>query len=192
MKNRLALSLLLTLAAATAVIAAPPPPAPATPGAPAPPTKGERRGERGGDRGELRARVQQKVQTYLTVELSSRAGLDEKKSLQLSSAIKAHMERKQQAREGKKTEFQKLRALVDNKGADAALKAQIRVVADQSQQEEQLQQLLDDTAKFLTPTEQAKVMLALPEVMKDTMRMIREARGGKRGGGGRGGDDGDD
>ncbi len=185
MKTRLAL--LLALASASAVMAAPPPPPP-PPGVPEAPS---RRGERGERRGELRARVQQKIQTFLTVELSSRAGLDEKKSLQLSTALKAHMERKQQARQGKKAELDKLRDLVESKGSDAALKAQIKVVADQSQQEEQVQQLLDDTAKFLTPTEQAKVMLALPEVMKDTMRMIREARGG-HGGGGRGGDDGDD
>lgn len=192
MTTRLALALLLAVASSS-VMAAPPPPGSA---APAPPERrGDRsdradRGDRGERRTELRARVQQKIQTYLTVELSSRAGLDEKKSVQLSAAIKAHMERKQKARESKKAEFDKLRTLVDSKGSDAALKAQIKAVVDQVPQEEQLQQLLDDTAKFLTPTEQAKVVLALPEVMKDTMRMIREARGGK-GGGGRGARGGD-
>lgn len=205
MTKQFAVALLLAVTAAAAVRATGSPPVPPESSSPA--TRGDRpgergeRGERGGEGGELRARVQQKIQTYLTVELSARAGLDEKKSLQLSGAIKAHMERKQHARAGKKAELQKLRALVDSKGADAAIKAQITAVADQSQREEQLQQLIEDTGKFLTPTEQARIIIALPDVMKDTMSMIREARGGERAGkrgeghggkGTRGGDDSDD
>jgi hypothetical protein len=141
------------------------------------------------ERGALRERVQQKVQTWLTVELSQRAGLDEKKSLQLGAAIKSHLERRQQARQKKHDEMQKLRALIDGKGADAALKAQMKAVVDQHDREEQLTALLDDTARFLTPTEQAKVVIAFPEVMKDTRRMIRDARRGGRGGGAPGDDD---
>jgi hypothetical protein len=127
-------------------------------------------------RGALRDRVQQKIQTYLTVELSSRAGLDEKKSLQLGAAIKAQMDRRQATREKKRDEMKKLRELVDGKAADAALKTQIKSVVDQSDREEQLQALLDDTAKFLTATEQAKVVLAWPEVMRETRRLIADAR----------------
>ncbi len=151
--------------------------------------KGDGKGGEGklgeGKRGELRERVRQKVQTYVTVELASRANLDEKKSLQLGSAIKAHMERKQQARQKKRGEMEKLRALVDSKGNDAALKAQMKTLVDAARDEDQVQLLLDDTAKFLTPTEQARVVLALPGVMKDTMKMVKEARGGGLGGGGR-------
>jgi len=162
---------------------------------PAADADGGRRGRRGlddGAREELRARVQQKIQTYLTVELSSRAGLDEKKSLQLGAAIKSHLERRTQTRKKKHEEMQKLRALVDGKGADAALKAQIKAVVDEGDRAEQLQALLDETARFLTPTEQAKIVLAFPEVMKDTHRLIRDARRGRGGPGGRGGPDGPD
>ena len=146
-------------------------------------------------RGALRERVQQKIQTYLTVELSSRAGLDEKKSLQLGTAIKAQMERRQATREKKHAELQKLRDLVQQKAADAALKAQVKAVVDQSDREEQLQALLDDTAKFLTPLEQAKIVVAWPDVMKDARRLIAQARREHRGGGQGAGDgtgDGDD
>ena len=127
-------------------------------------------------RGALRERVQQKIQTYLTVELSSRAGLDDKKSLQLGAAIKAQMERRQATREKKRAELKKLRELVDGKAADAALKAQVRTVVEQADREEQLQALLDDTSKFLTPAEQARVVLAWPEVMRETRRLIAAAR----------------
>jgi len=149
-----------------------------------------RRGGGGGSddaRGALRERVKAKIQTYLTVELAQRAGLDEKKSLQLGNAIKAHMERKQKAREAKKTELQKLRSLVDGKGADSAVKAQLQALLNSSDRDDQVQAFVDDTSKFLTPTEQAKLVLALPEVMKDTRQLVREARQERRGGaGGRG------
>ena len=138
-------------------------------------------------RAELRERVKGKIQTYLTVELSSRAGLDEKKSLQLGSAIKAHLERKEAARTSRRDAFAKLRELVDSKAADAALKAQMKTVVDTHSKGEAMDSLLDETAKFLTPTEQAKVMVAFPDVMKDAMKLVREARG-KRGGGGGGPD----
>jgi hypothetical protein len=158
------------------------------------------RGERAGrlspeERAALRDRVQQKIQTYLTVELSSRAGLDEKKALQLGAAIKAQQERRQATREKKHAELQKLRDLVQQKAADAALKAQVKAVVDQSDREEQLQALLDDTAKFLTPLEQAKIVVAWPDVMKDARRLIAQARREHRGGGQGAGDgtgDGDD
>jgi hypothetical protein len=53
--------------------------------------------------------------------------------------------------------------------------------------QEALDTMLDETARFLTPTEQARMLVALPDVMKDAMNLMREARGtrGER----RGGDD---
>lgn len=147
--------------------------------------KGDHKGERFSklppeQRAELRERVKGKIQTYLTVELSSRAGLDEKKTLQLGSAIKAHLERKEATRTTRREAFAKLRELVDGKAADAALKAQMKTVVDTHSKGEAMDSLLDETAKFLTPTEQAKVMVAFPDVMKDAMKLVREARG-KRG-----------
>jgi hypothetical protein len=49
--------------------------------------------------------------------------------------------------------------------------------------EQAMDELINELGTFLTPTEQAKVLLAFPEVMKDAKRLIRQARGG---------DDGDD
>ena len=192
-------SLALLLAAAlvipTLAMATEAPPAPATG-----PVQDRRHGQHGrgdGGRGErlsklppeqrsaLRERVKGKIQTYLTVELSSRAGLDEKKSLQLGSAIKAHLERKEAARGGRREAVAKLRELVDGKAADAALKSQMKAVIDMHNKQEALDTLLDETARFLTPTEQARILVALPDVMKDAMNLMREARGtrGERSGG---------
>ena len=127
-------------------------------------------------RAALRARVQEKIQTYLVVELSSKAGLDDKKSLQLGTAMKAHLERTDAARDDKHQALEVLKGLIDQKAADAALTTQIKAVMSMSDREEQQQQLLANVAKFLTPTEQAKIVVALPEVMKDAMRLVRDAR----------------
>lgn len=129
------------------------------------------------ERAALRDRVKQKIQTYLTVELSSRAGLDDKKALQLGSAIKSHLEKREAARKTRHEAFVKLRELVDQKANDAALKAQMKTVLDSHGREQGMDDLAAELGKFLTPTEQAKVMVAFPEVMKDAMRLIREARG---------------
>ncbi len=124
----------------------------------------------------LRARVQEKIQTYLVVELSSKAGLDEKKSLQLGTAIKAHLARMETARDDKHQALEALQGLVDQKAPDAAVSAQIKAVLSITDREQAQQQLLADVAKFLTPTEQAKIVIAMPEVMKDAMRLVRDAR----------------
>ena len=80
------------------------------------------------------------------------------------------------ARDDKRQAREALQALVDQKAGDAAISAQIKAVLDSNGREAQQQLLLADVAKFLTPTEQAKVVIALPEVMKDAMRLVRDAR----------------
>lgn len=136
------------------------------------------------ERAALRERVKQKIQTYLTVELSSRAGLDDKKSLQLGNTIKAHLEKREGARKTRHEAFTKLKDLVEQKANDATLKAQMKAVLDSHGKEQSMDDFAVELGKFLTPTEQAKVMVAFPEVMKDAMGLIREARQGR---GGRGG-----
>lgn len=145
-----------------------------------PPAQGS--GPRGEMRPEIRERVKQKIQTYLTVELSTRLGLDQKKSLQLGQALAAHMERRQQQRQRLKAEAQKLRGLVDAKAADAQLKSQLDIVIGLAGRDDEVQRLLQETSKFLTVTEQAQLALAMPEVMRDMRHMMREGRRGGRGG----------
>jgi hypothetical protein len=133
-------------------------------------------------REENRARIQQKVKTYLTLELSSRLNLDDKRSLQLASAVQAHMERRRISREQARAEMDKLRSLIDKKAPDAQVKAQLDAVVKEQDRGEDLRALLADTGKFLSVQEQAKLALAAPEVLKGMRQMMREARREGRGG----------
>ncbi len=137
------------------------------------------------ERDALRAEVQRKVQTYVTVELSTALGLDQKRALQLSDIVKVHMERRQQARQELRAEHQKLEQLVLSSADDKALSAQIKVVTDKASKVDEPGLLLVDTAKILSVKEQAKLVLAVPKVMKDIGKMMKLGRGG--GGGRRGG-----
>ncbi len=132
-------------------------------------------------RGALRARVQDKLATYLVVELSQRAGLDEKKGVQLSAAVKAHLARVEAARATKHQARETLKQLVDSKATDAALQAQIKAVLGAADRDEQQGEFIADLGRFLSATEQAKIVVALPEVMKDAMHLVREARHNKGG-----------
>ncbi len=129
-------------------------------------------------RAAMRDRIKEKIQTYLTVELSNRAGLDDKKSLRLGAVIKEHLKKKEGARASRHQAREKLRELVEQKASDAALQAQIQATIDTLGQERAIDDVLKELATFLTPTEQAKVLLAFPEVVKDAKRLIKDARGG--------------
>ena len=129
-------------------------------------------------RAAMRDRIKEKIQTYLTVELSTRAGLDDKKSMQLGAVIKEHLKKKEVARTSRHEAREKLRQLVEQKASDAALVAQIHATVDSLGKERALDDVIKELGAFLTPTEQAKVLLAFPEVVKDAKRLIKEARGG--------------
>lgn len=150
------------------------------------------RPERGAVREQLRGRVQEKIGTWLTTEITTRVGLDATKSAKMSEAIKAHMARKQERMQRLRDEMQKLRGLVDSKANDAQTKAQLDTVIGLSSRDDDMHEMIRETAKFMTVQEQAKLALAMPGIMKDMRQMMREAKRemrGKRGphGGGFGG-----
>lgn len=144
------------------------------------------------ERERVRAEVQRKVKTYVAVELSSRLGLDEKKAMRLSEAVGAHMERKAAARKALRQEHEKLRQLVEQGADDKALSAQIQSVSRRAAAMDVHDELLADCATFLTVKEQAKLVLAVPDVMREVGRMARGPgrglREGRRGPGARGDD----
>lgn len=164
------------LAASVALVATPAqaerPPGPRV-GAPMPPPP-ERREE-------MRKRVEQKIRTYLTVELSSRLALDDKRALQLGEAVQKHMQRKHERKERLKEEGRKLRDLVEQKAADAKVKAQLDIVTGLAGKDDDLHAFLADTGKFLSVTEQAKLALSLPEILRDVHRIVKDARRQMRG-----------
>lgn len=192
----LAASLIFSLAASA------PPPASDAPAAPSPPAleeassvqlaQGERRERRrrvrrrfsSEEREQMRAEVERKVQTFITVELASRLGLDEAKALKLAGAFKAHRERETKERAAMRGEYRKLKELLEGDAKDAALRAQTKkVIAAVRTKKAPDDELFKDTAKFLTPKQQAMLVLSLPEVMRETHRMMKRARRGRRGGG---------
>lgn len=130
---------------------------------------------------ELRTRVQEKVGAWLTTEISTRLGLDATKSAKLSESIRAHIERKQERGQKLRAEMQKLRSLVDAKAADAQVKAQLDVVIGASSRDDDVHELLRDTARFMTVQEQARLALAMPEIMQEMRKVMREARRDGRG-----------
>ena len=125
---------------------------------------GDQTEARQGAREEFRGRVQAKIGAWLTTEITTRVGLDSAKSKQLADAIGAHMQRKMQRGKQLKSEMQKLRALVDGKAADAQVKAQLDVVVGASSRDDDVHELLRDTARFMSVQEQARLALAMPEI----------------------------
>jgi len=148
--------------------------------------KQKRKGRRHGlgrmsseERKAMRTEVERKVQTFVTVELATRLGLDEKEALKLSAAFKAHRERKAQAREKMHAEYSALKDLLDKSGTpDSALRAQTqKVLAAKGTTHGPDDTLFVDTKKFLSAQQQARLVLALPDVQREVHRMMKRARG---------------
>jgi hypothetical protein len=156
-------------------------PAPTAP--PAPATRGEKLRARldPAERERLRGEVERKLQTYITVEASSRLGLDEKKTLKLSEAVKAHLQQKREAHKTTKRELEKLRQLVDQNAGEAALQAQTKAVVDAHDGVDDSTKLFDETRRFLSAKEQAKLVIALPQMRREMRRMMMEAMHERRG-----------
>ncbi len=191
-----------SLAVPTAALAVPPPvPAvPAAPGAMTPdvpslPTRlaqPQRRGDkrkkkqkkgkpkRGQlspeERQQLEEAVGRKMDTFITVELSSQLGLSDDKALKLSRLLRERREAKQAARQQARTEYEALQQLLDSGAGDSALKAQTQKVINAAQRAEAPPDLLEATRSFLTPKEQARLVLVLPHVRREMRMMMKQAR----------------
>ena len=143
--------------------------------------RGDRAEAREGMREQLRGRVQEKIGAWLTNEISTRVGLDSTKSTKLSESIRAHIARKQDRAKQLRTEMVKLRSLVDAKAPDAQVKTQLDTVIGASSRDDDVHELLRDTARFMTVQEQARLALAMPEIMKEMRKVMKEARREGRG-----------
>lgn len=133
------------------------------------------------ERERLESEVRRKIETFLTVELSSRLGLYDATALKLADAIRTHREQQHQAHVRMREESEKLSALLRDGASDDALRAQTAKVLAAAASRPEPHDLARETAKFLTAQQQAKLVLAFPEVMRDVRKMMREARGGRRG-----------
>jgi hypothetical protein len=132
-------------------------------------------------REEMRERVAQKIERYLTVELSSRLSLDDKRIAQLADAVRKQMKRKRERRQALRAEMRKLNELVAAKASDAQIKSQLDVVAGLVGHDDDVKDFIADTGKFLSVREQAQLALAAPEILREVRLLMRDARG-RRGG----------
>lgn len=129
----------------------------------------------------LEEEVRGKMQAYLAVELSSRLGLDEQRAQQLSAALARQGERRQAARQRTRAAHQRLEALLEQKADAAALERQMQEVsAARAEEAASLGALLEEIKAFLTVREQARLVVALPEVMREMRQMMRQSRRGHR------------
>ncbi|OGQ18193.1 MAG: hypothetical protein A2138_15225 [Deltaproteobacteria bacterium RBG_16_71_12] len=101
--------------------------------------------------------------------------------MQLGDAVQRHMDRQHQRRERMHSEADKLRQLVEKKAPDAQVKAQLDTVVGLAGKDDDLHAFLGDAGKFLNVTEQAKLALSMPDIMRDVHRLVRDARREMRG-----------
>jgi Spy/CpxP family protein refolding chaperone len=156
--------------------------------------RGKGKGLRGGrlspdERAKLKAEVQRKMQTFITVELASQLGLDDKRALKLSAAIKKHHEQADAHHAKMRAEMEALKSLLESGSAsDKALNAQAKKVLKLRDGRPEMEDIFADTKSFLSAKERAKLILVFPHVQQEMRKMMRHARREMRGGhGGPGG-----
>lgn len=128
------------------------------------------------ERKALKGEVRQKMQTHLAEELSRRLGLDAQKSAALADAIKRQGEAREARGKALRQEMQALQRLVEGPASERELVAQMDRVKQARAAKEGMDGLLEQASRFLSTAEQARLMLALPAVMRDARRMMKEAR----------------
>lgn len=142
------------------------------------------------ERDQLEEAVGRKMDTFITVEVSSQLGLSDEKALKLSRLLRERRETKRAARKQARQEYKALQELLDSGASDGALKAQTRKVIDAAQAAEAPPDLLAATSGFMSPKEQARLVLVLPHLRREMRHMMRRARQDmkhRRKGGGGGG-----
>jgi hypothetical protein len=132
------------------------------------------------ERAAKKREIAQKVDTLLVVELSTRLKLSDDKTLKLKSALQQNRDAREARRATIEGERTNLRALVDKSASDGELLAQSKKLAALINDKGDVD-LFEQTAKFLTPKEQAQLMLTLPELRQEVRGLAREARGHRRG-----------
>lgn len=129
----------------------------------------------------MKERARQKLQAHVHEELVARVGLSDEKARALSEVMKRRGQEREAQGQRMRQEMKQLHGLVKSEASDAELRAQMERIARLRQEKrEDAQGLMEETASFLSPREQARMMLAFPKVMRETRKLIRESRRGGR------------
>lgn len=141
------------------------------------------RGKDGPDPARVEER-QQQMEKGVRERLAPELGLDQAQTDRLVETFREAGQARRAAHEALRKEHQALQALVERGASDQELQAQLdRVEAAQKKLPER-GSLLDETRRFLTTQQQAKLAVLLPRVMKEGKhhrRGKRERRGGRGG-----------
>lgn len=129
------------------------------------------------EREKKHAEIQRKVKVYILAELSSRLNLDDRKTNLLSDVIDKQMQERDANHKAMREEMKNLRGLVEKNADDAQLRTSIQKLASLRDNSDHIASFVQDTTSFLTTKEQAQLVVALPEVMRDLKKMKRGHRG---------------
>ncbi len=132
-------------------------------------------------RAALEAKIERRIDTFVTVELSSELGLDEKEALKLLGAWREHRAAGKTANRAVRDHAKRLGELIDAKAADAQVAAQMKTLEASMDKRVEPNDLLAKTRAFLTVRQQAQLLLAIPQVEHQVRRMMRKARRKARG-----------
>ena len=124
-----------------------------------------------------RAKIQQVVET----KLAPRLELDDRQAAQLVEVMERVATERRQARQLMRAEHKTLKKLVEAGASEEALIAQMQAVQAARESAHQTPRMLDDTARFLSVEQQAKLTLMRPKMMKHGKRHGHHGKRGKRG-----------
>jgi len=122
----------------------------------------------------------QRLDKRVRKQLAPKLGIDEATTNQLVEIFQDRARSKRDAHMEMRGEMEKLQQLVDDGAGDAALDTQLARITKLRADMPERGAALDDTARILTPTQQAKLVLLAPKVMRRGMRGHHGMRG-KRG-----------
>lgn len=129
------------------------------------------------EREKKHAEIQRKIKVYILAELSSRLNLDDRKTNLLSDVINKQTQERDANHKAMREEMKNLRGLLDKNADDAQLRASIQKLASLRDKSDHIASFVQDTSSFLSTKEQAQLVVALPEVMRDLKKMKRGHRG---------------
>jgi Spy/CpxP family protein refolding chaperone len=134
------------------------------------------------ERAERIEKRMQRIDKMVRKKLAPKLGADEATTNKLVEVFQQQAATRHAAHMKMRGEMEKLKQLVDGDAGDAALDTQLARLADLREAMPERGAVLDETARFLTPEQQAKLVLAGPKMMKRRHgRHGRHGPGGERG-----------
>lgn len=128
------------------------------------------------ERKKLQEKVRKRVDTFVTVELATELDLDQKTALLLLDAWRAHRDAVTSDHQAAKKAAEALSEALQSGASDAVIKKRTEALRAQFPKRNEADDLLERTRGFLSVRQQAKLLLAYPQIQREVRRMMRRAR----------------